>query len=53
LGLVYKLVEIETLPKHKLSAEVEKSTLPGKKAVSRVWLEDSFAKLDLISQETE
>lgn len=37
--MVYKLVEINNVPKIKLSDEVEKTSLPGKKTVIRVYLE--------------
>ena len=39
LGMVYKLVEINGVAKIKLSDEVEKTSLPGKKKVFRVYLE--------------
>ena len=39
--MVYKLVEINGVPKIKLSDEVEKTSLPGKKTVVRVFIEDS------------
>jgi nicotinate phosphoribosyltransferase len=35
LGCVYKLVEINTMPKIKLSEDVDKVTMPGKKDVYR------------------
>ena len=39
MGIVYKLVEINNQPKLKFSEEVVKSTLPGRKAVYRIWVE--------------
>jgi nicotinic acid phosphoribosyltransferase len=38
--MVYKLVEIEGVATIKLSDEIEKTTIPGSKAVIRVYLED-------------
>ena len=38
--MVYKLVEIGGVPKIKLSDEIEKASLPGKKKVYRVTLEN-------------
>lgn len=48
--MVYKLVDLEGDPKHKIvSTEPSKSTLPGKKTVYRVWLNNSeFPSLDII-----
>ncbi len=39
--MVYKLVEINGVAKIKLSDEVEKTSLPGKKIVVRVFKEES------------
>lgn len=39
MGIVYKLVEINGVAKFKFSEDIAKSTLPGRKAVYRVWVE--------------
>jgi nicotinate phosphoribosyltransferase len=50
LGLVCKLTEINKIPKMKFSSDPEKSTLPGKKIIYRVWTNQSDkASFDLIS----
>lgn len=47
--MVYKLCELEGDPKHKLvQTEPSKSTLPGKKAVYRVWTDSEYPAFDLI-----
>ena len=56
LGMVYKLVEINTVPKIKLSDEREKTTLPGEKQILRVYDSDRapiFDLLCLFSEEAE
>ena len=40
LGMVYKVVQFQGTPRMKLSAEMEKSTLPGSKTLFRVYMED-------------
>jgi nicotinate phosphoribosyltransferase len=40
LGCVYKLVEINTVPRIKLSQDVEKITIPGKKVAFRLFGHD-------------
>lgn len=42
--MVYKLVEINGIPKIKLSDEKEKTSLPGKKTVLRVYMEEDSEK---------
>ncbi len=54
INKVYKLCEINGKPVHKLSEEVEKITLPGRKNVYRLFVgskENPVA--DLIAMETE
>ena len=47
--MVYKLVEINGVPKIKLSDELEKSSLPGTKTVIRVYLNgDGTPNFDVI-----
>lgn len=53
LGCVYKLVEINNTPKIKLSEDVEKVTMPGKKDVYRLFGEDGHALIDLLVQTGE
>ena len=54
LGLVCKLTEINNVPRMKFSADADKATLPGNKAIYRVWTEDSeTAAFDLITLESE
>ncbi|KAL4502351.1 hypothetical protein ABPG72_011938 [Tetrahymena utriculariae] len=54
LGGVYKLIDLEGIPKHKLSQEAEKSTLPGKKTIYRVWNNnDPHPSADIIAKEDE
>jgi len=48
LGMVFKLVEIDGTPRIKLSQEIEKVTIPGKKEVYRLIGKDGTALLDLI-----
>merc|ERR1719419_1016409 len=48
LGCVYKLVDINNIPKIKLSQDVEKITMPGEKVAFRLFGKDGFAILDLL-----
>ncbi|MHA1147164.1 MAG: nicotinate phosphoribosyltransferase [Promethearchaeota archaeon] len=48
LGGVYKLVEIDEEPKIKISGNVEKMTIPGKKQVYRVYDEQDFMTGDIM-----
>ncbi len=48
LGGVYKLVEEENEPKIKISSNVEKTTIPCKKQVYRVYDEDDFMTGDIM-----
>lgn len=43
--MVYKLVDIKGVPKIKLSDEVEKTSLPGKKQVVRVYVDQEEEKI--------
>ena len=52
--MVYKLVEIKGVPRIKLSEEVEKTTIPGRKRVLRVFLrEDETPEFDVLQLENE
>ena len=53
LGCVYKLVEINGNPKIKLSQDVEKVTMPGKKNVFRLYSNEGYALYDLIQRPDE
>ncbi len=48
LGCVYKLVEAKGMPRIKLSQELGKMTIPGKKDVYRLFGEDGYSLLDLM-----
>ncbi|MHA1438854.1 MAG: nicotinate phosphoribosyltransferase [Promethearchaeota archaeon] len=48
LGGVYKLVEIDGKPKLKISSNVEKTTIPSKKQVFRIYDENNFMIGDII-----
>jgi nicotinate phosphoribosyltransferase len=48
LGCVYKLVEAKGIPRIKLSQELSKMTIPGKKEVYRLFGEDGYSLLDLM-----
>ncbi|CAB4061373.1 pncB [Lepeophtheirus salmonis] len=53
LGCVYKLVDINGKPKIKLSQDVEKVTMPGRKNVYRLYSSDGHALIDLLLRPTE
>jgi len=53
LGCVYKLVEINGKPKIKLSQDVEKVTMPGKKIAYRLYSNDGHALIDLLQRPDE
>ena len=46
--MVYKLVEIEGKPTFKLSESMEKSTLPGRKELLRVFTDGGMALCDIV-----
>jgi len=48
MGCVYKLVEAKGLPRIKLSQELNKMTIPGKKEAYRLLSEDGYGLLDLM-----
>ncbi len=48
LGCVYKLVEAKGIPRIKLSQELSKMTIPGKKEVYRLFGGDGYSLLDLM-----
>jgi len=53
LGCVYKLVEMNGTPRIKLSEDVAKVTIPGKKQAFRIYGKEGLALLDLIMGENE
>lgn len=53
LGGVYKLVEINRTPRIKLSEDVEKVTIPGRKQAYRLFGTDGNALVDLMMQPSE
>lgn len=53
LGMVYKLVDINGMPKIKLSDEKEKTTLPGEKLVLRVYADSGKPAFDMLCLATE
>jgi nicotinate phosphoribosyltransferase len=48
MGCVYKLVEAKGIPRIKLSQELSKMTIPGRKEVYRLYSEDGYGLLDLM-----
>jgi nicotinate phosphoribosyltransferase len=48
MGCVYKLVEVKGTPRIKLSQELSKMTIPGKKEAYRLFSEDGYGLLDLM-----
>jgi nicotinate phosphoribosyltransferase len=53
LGCVYKLVEINNRPRIKLSQEIEKMVIPGKKLVYRLYGNDNIPLVDLMQTSDE
>ncbi|XP_017891886.1 nicotinate phosphoribosyltransferase isoform X2 [Ceratina calcarata] len=53
LGCVYKMVEINGQPRIKLSQEVGKVTIPGKKNAFRLYGADGYALVDLLQRSSE
>ncbi|XP_056378917.1 LOW QUALITY PROTEIN: nicotinate phosphoribosyltransferase [Hyla sarda] len=53
LGCVYKLVQVNNQPRMKLSEDQEKSTIPGSKAVYRLYDRSDKPLLDLMTLEDE
>ena len=53
LGCVYKLVEINGNPKIKLSQDMEKVTMPGKKTAFRLYSNEGHALYDLLQRPDE
>ncbi|XP_043264256.1 nicotinate phosphoribosyltransferase isoform X5 [Colletes gigas] len=53
LGCVFKMVEINGQPRIKLSQEVGKVTIPGKKDSFRLYGADGYALIDLLQKSTE
>lgn len=48
LGGVFKLVELDGVPKLKISSNVEKTTIPGKKLLFRIYDDDDIIAGDVI-----
>ncbi|XP_043786813.1 nicotinate phosphoribosyltransferase isoform X2 [Apis laboriosa] len=53
LGCVYKMVEINDQPRIKISHDVSKITIPGKKVAFRLYGADGCALIDLLQRSTE
>ncbi|CEF60035.1 Nicotinate phosphoribosyltransferase [Strongyloides ratti] len=53
LGCVYKLVAVGDVPKIKLSQEVAKISIPGKKNCYRIYGKSNYSILDLMTLENE
>eukprot|EP01134_Creolimax_fragrantissima_P006826 CFRG6826T1 len=52
LGCVYKLVEVDNKPRIKLSNEISKVTLPGRKEAYRLLNSNGIAMLDILKAES-
>ena len=53
LGCVYKLVEVDGAPRIKLSEDIEKITIPGRKEAYRLYLKNGEPVVDVMLQITE
>jgi len=53
LGCVFKLVEVNSKPKIKLSQDVQKVTMPGQKDAFRLYSSDGHALIDLLQRPGE
>ncbi|XP_066138660.1 nicotinate phosphoribosyltransferase-like [Euwallacea fornicatus] len=53
LGCVYKMVELNGQPRIKLSQDVAKVTIPGKKDVYRLYGEAGYALIDILQRSSE
>ena len=53
LGCVFKLVDINGKPRIKISEEIEKVLIPGTKHIYRIFGEDGFPLLDLMTRTTD
>lgn len=54
LGMVYKLVSINGVPRLKLSEDIDKVTLPGSKSIYRIYVKDKLKPaFDLICLRSE
>ncbi|XP_075214764.1 nicotinate phosphoribosyltransferase isoform X2 [Lycorma delicatula] len=53
LGCVYKLVEVNDLPRIKLSQDVGKMTMPGRKDAYRLYGADGHALIDIMRRSVE
>jgi nicotinate phosphoribosyltransferase len=53
LGCVYKLVEIEDIPRIKFSEDIDKTTIPGSKLVYRFYNSENKPFMDILLRENE
>lgn len=53
LGMVYKLVELKGQPRIKLSEEMEKVSIPGRKQLFRLYSKDHIPILDLMQRASD